>query len=102
MDSSILSLLTTSNADNVLSFDIEMSTLQKQFEEMAKAIMDKAMPTIKHGVSASYRMAALKQMQAELMQLKETYAGLIELPKEEFAEYDDAEQVYFQLKPIKA
>ena len=65
---------------------------------MAKSIIDTA-----QGKLAAYsldinRMAAMKQMQQELMQLKETYKGLVDMPKEDLATYSREDSVYLQLK----
>lgn len=69
---------------------------------MAKDIVTKTQQQLEYWRTMPYkRMEALKQMEAELLQLKKTYAGLVDLPKEEFASYSDAEEVYFKMKSIR-
>lgn len=62
--------------------------MQKEFEAMAKSIMDRAKDKMgywKH--DPTMRLGALQQMKAELFELKACYEGLVQLPTETFDTY---------------
>lgn len=55
--------------------------MQKEFEALAKAIMDKTKRDMDRYASfPTYRMEALQQMKKELLELKSCYEGLIDAP----------------------